>query len=175
MRLVAFDCDGVLTDGSIIVTDAGDELKVFNAQDGAGIKYLQRAGIQTAILSGRRTQAVEHRAKGLGIQFVLQGFTHKMEGLETLVNRSKVPPHEICYVGDDLPDIPVMREVGLAVAVPNARPEVKQAAHLVTRARGGRGAAREIAERILKGRRLWGRIVARYGLRGAGGSGEGAL
>ena len=175
IRLVAFDVDGVLTDGSIIWTGSGEEIKVFDAHDGAGIKYLERAGIKTAILSARQSKPVTLRAKELGIRYVLQGYKLKVPGLEELVNRSKVPPHEICYVGDDLADIPVMREVGLAVAVANARPEVKRKAQWVTRASGGRGAVREIAEKILRSQKLWGRIVARYGLKGRGGAAGGAL
>ena len=174
IRLVALDVDGVLTDGSIIWTGSGEEIKVFNVHDGAGIKYLERAGIQTAILSGRRAKPVTVRAKELGIRHVLQGFKFKMQGLEKLVNRAKVSPREICYVGDDLPDLPVMHEVGLAIAVPNARPEVRRAAHWVTRTRGGHGAVREVAEKILRGQKLWGRIIARYGLKGRGAA-EGAL
>jgi len=164
VRLVALDVDGVLTDGSILVADDGREVKVFNAHDGAGVKYLERAGIRTAILSGRRVPAVAHRARDLGIRYVLQGFKFKMQGLERLVRRSGVAPEEMCYVGDDLPDIPVMRKVGLAVAVADARPEVRRAAHWVTRAPGGRGAVREIAERVLKAQRKWRGIILRYGL-----------
>ena len=164
VRLVAFDCDGVLTSGAIVLTATGGEIKAFNVHDGVGIKYLQRAGILTAILSGRRSRPVQQRAKQLGMTYCLQGFKRKLDGLEKLVRRSGVGPNEICFVGDDLPDIPVMRRVGLAVAVANARPEVKRVAQIVTRTAGGGGAAREIAQRILKVQRKWGAIVKRYGL-----------
>ena len=174
IRLVAFDVDGVLTDGSILLSAGGSEIKVFNVQDGVGIKYLERAGIRTAILSGRRSRAVDRRAAELGIRIVLQGYKRKIEGLKKLVEKSRVTLKEICFVGDDLPDIPVMGEVGLAVAVPDARPEVRRLAHWVTRCLGGCGAAREVAEKILKGQGKWGGIIARYGLsaRGRAAGGE---
>lgn len=164
IRLVAFDCDGVLTDGAIQIAANGSETKVFNVYDGSGIKCLQRAGLLTAILSGRTAAAVTHRANELDIPYVLQGYKIKLEGLEKLARRSKTRLEAICYVGDDLPDIPVMRKVGLAVAVASARPEVRRAAHWVTRARGGAGAVREVAEKILKGQGRWNEIIARYGL-----------
>ena len=171
VRLVVFDCDGVLTDGGIVIGADGREAKRFNVHDGSGIKYLQRGGIGTAILSGRRAAAVAYRAKELGIAFVLQGFKRKADGLEKLIRGSGTPAEEICYVGDDLPDIPVMRAVGVAVAVADARPEVRRAAHWVTRAAGGRGAAREVAERILKVQGKWVEVAARYGLKAGRGLG----
>ena len=174
IRLVALDVDGVLTDGTLGVTGGGGEIKFFHTHDGAGVKYLQRAGIRVAILSGRRAQAVDHRAKELGIRLVLQGVKFKLVGLKRLARLAKIPAGSMCYVGDDLPDIPVMRQVGLAVAVADARPEVRRAAHWVTRARGGRGAVREVAERILKAQRKWANIVVRYGLTAGGGRAGGA-
>jgi len=168
IRLVAFDVDGVLTDGTFGLTGGGGEIKFFHVHDGSAIKYLHRAGIRTALLSGRRARAVEHRAKELGIPFVLLGFKFKVEGLEKLIHRAQLPAGQICFVGDDLPDIPVMVKVGLAVAVANARPEVRRIAHWTTRAAGGRGAVREVAERILKIQRKWAQIVARYGLTARG-------
>ena len=168
IRLVAFDVDGVLTDGSILLSGGGAEIKVFHAHDGAGIKYLERAGIRTAILSGRRSQAVSRRARELGIRYLLQGFKVKLKGLEKLVRQTKTGLEEICFVGDDLPDIPVMQAVGLAACVADARPEVRRVAHIVTHARGGHGAVRELAEQILKVQARWGGIVARYGLNARG-------
>jgi len=175
IRLVVLDVDGVLTDGTIHVSGAGDELKTFHVHDGSGIKYLQRAGIEVAILSGRTARAVNRRAAELGIRHVLQGYHVKADGLDKLLKATRVATEQVCFMGDDLPDIPVMRKVGLAVSVPNGRPEVRRIAHWVTRARGGRGAVRELAEKILRGQALWGRIVARYGLRGKGGAAGGAL
>ena len=156
--------DGVLTDGSILLMPDGREIKCFNVADGTGIKYLERAGIVTAILSGRSAKAVNHRARELGIRYVLQGYKRKLDGLARLARRAGIPPERMCFVGDDLPDIPVMRKVAFAVAVADARPEVIRAAHWVTRARGGRGAAREVAEKILKAQGKWRGIIARYEL-----------
>ena len=170
IKLVAFDVDGVLTDGTFGITSRGGEIKFFNVHDGAGVKYLERAGIRSAILSGRSAKAVVHRARELGIRYVLQGFKFKLDGLEKLLYQAKVTSGEICFVGDDLPDIPVMRKVGLAVAVANARPEVRRIAHWTTRAAGGRGAAREVAEKILKTQGKWAGIIARYGLTTRSGS-----
>jgi len=159
---VVFDCDGVLTDGTIYVADDGGEVKGFNVHDGSGIKYLQRAGLKTAILSGRRAKAVTRRARELKVSCALQGRKDKLKALGELCRRMKVSPEAICYVGDDLPDLPVMRSVGFAVAVADARPEVRKAADYVTRAAGGAGAAREVAEMILKSQGKWADIFARY-------------
>lgn len=159
---VVFDCDGVLTNGSINIAADGGEVKSFNVHDGSGIKYLQRAGLKTAILSGRRAEAVTRRAKELKISCVFQGRKDKLKALSELCRRMKVGPEAVCYVGDDLPDLPVMRAVGFAVAVADARPEVRKAAHYVTRAAGGAGAAREVAEMILQSQAKWGDILARY-------------
>ena len=164
IRLVVFDVDGVLTDGAVRLTSRGQEIKSFHVHDGSGMKYLQRAGVGIALLSGRRSAAVDHRARELGIRYVLQGYKSKIKGLDRLVARARVPARVMCFVGDDLPDVPVMRRVGLAVAVANARPEVRRIAHWTTRREGGHGAAREVAEKILKTQGHWGRIVARYGL-----------
>jgi len=173
--MVVLDVDGVLTDGVIRVGADGEEIKSFHVHDGAGIKYLIRAGIEVAVLSGRRAKAVSRRARELGIKHVLQGYKFKAEGLKKLTRATGIPADAMCFVGDDLPDIPVMRAVGLAVAVSDARPEVRRIAEYVTLAGGGRGAVRELAEKILKAQRKWGRIVARYGLKGAGGAAGGAL
>jgi 3-deoxy-D-manno-octulosonate 8-phosphate phosphatase (KDO 8-P phosphatase) len=164
VRLVAFDADGVLTDGTIYLMPDGREIKAFNALDGTGIKYLERAGIATAVLSGRRSSALDRRARELGMRYVLQGYKRKLDGLAKLARLAKVRSKHICFVGDDLPDIPVMGKVGFAVAVSGARPEVIRAAHWVTERGGGRGAAREVAEKILKAQGKWRSIIARYGL-----------
>ena len=163
VKMVIFDVDGVLTDGGILLMPDGREIKAFNVLDGTGIVYLERAGIVTAILSGRAARAVNLRARELGIRHVLQGYKRKLDGLEKLARRARIPPERMCYVGDDLPDIPVMRKVAFAVAVAGARPEVIRAAHWVTTAGGGRGAAREVAEKILKTQGKWRGILARYG------------
>lgn len=162
IRLVIFDVDGVLTDGSILITSNGDEIKRFNVHDGVGIKYLERAGIRTAILSGRSSRATARRAAELGMRPALQGYKNKIDGLKRIMRATKLKAGQICFVGDDLPDIPVMRAVGFAVAVADARPEVIKIADWVTSAPGGRGAARELAEKIIKAQGKWRDIMSRY-------------
>lgn len=164
VRLVIFDVDGVLTDGGIYLMPDGAEVKRFNVLDGTGIKYLDRAGIRTCVLSGRRSRATTQRARELDMTPVLQGYKRKIEGFHKILRQTGFAAEDACMVGDDLPDIPVLREVGLAVAVANARPEVRAMAHWVTTTCGGFGAAREIAERILKTQGKWGEIVGRYGI-----------
>ncbi len=162
VRLVAMDVDGVLTDGRAFYGSAGVEGLLFNVQDGTGIKWLQRAGIQTALITGRTLEAVVARAEALGIPLVIQGAKVKLEAYEELKEKTGLSDDAICYIGDDLPDLPVMRRAGLPVAVPNARPEVRAAARLVTEARGGEGAVRELAELILKAQGKWQEITRRY-------------
>jgi len=162
IRLVVFDVDGVLTDGKIALDAHGVETKAFNVQDGTGIKYLLRSGIKVAFITGRQSGAVALRARELGVEDVYQGAKVKLEAYEKLVEKYGLHDDEICYVGDDLPDLPVMRRVGLAVAVANARLEIKNEAAYVTQAQGGGGAAREVAEKILKGQGKWDAILSRY-------------
>ena len=162
LRLMIFDVDGVLTDGRVIYLDNGIEMKEFDAQDGHGIKLLQRAGIEVALISGRYCAAVEHRAAGLGISRVYQGIKVKLEAYELLLSETGLQEHETGYMGDDLIDIPVMRRAGFAAAVPNGVPHIVPYAHYVTKASGGRGAAREICEMILKGKGLWESATLRY-------------
>jgi 3-deoxy-D-manno-octulosonate 8-phosphate phosphatase (KDO 8-P phosphatase) len=163
IRAVILDVDGVLTDGRIFLRDDGSETKCFHAWDGAGIKYLLRSGIQVAFLSGRESEAVRHRARELGVAHVRQGAKDKLPAYESLLADLGLSDAEVCYVGDDLPDIPVMRRVGLSVAVADAREEVRALAHYVTHASGGQGAVREVAERLLKAAGKWAAILARYG------------
>jgi len=159
---VALDVDGVLTDGRIYVADDGKRIRAFDVKDGSGIIYLQRAGLRVALLSGESHEAVRHRAERLGIRTVLLGYKNKTEGLEKLLSAEKVTADNVCYVGDDLPDVPVMRAVGLAVAVADAHPLVRECSHWVTRCPGGRGAVREVAERLLKTQDKWTEVVSRY-------------
>jgi len=162
VKLVIFDVDGVLTDGRIILSDSGEQAKEFDSQDGAGIKYLQRAGLKAAVVTGRESKAVARRCEELGITVVEQGVLHKMDAYERIAKKLGLKDAEVCYVGDDLVDLPVMGRVGYPVAVANARPEVRAAARYVTKARGGRGAAREIIEKILKAQGRWALIFSRY-------------
>jgi len=156
------DVDGVMTDGRTFCGSGGLEGLLFHVHDGTGIKYLHRCGIKTAFMSGRSLEAVLHRARTLGVEEVVQGVKVKLDAYEKLRARLGFNDDETCYIGDDLPDLPVMRRVGLAVAVNDARPEVREAAHLVTQAHGGAGAVRELAEFILKVQGKWADVLRRY-------------
>lgn len=162
LRLVVLDVDGVLTDGRIIYDSEGRESKQFHVRDGSAIKWLIRSGLQVAWLSGRTSSVVEARARELGVQEVLQGAKRKLPAFRRLLRRLGVSPREVCYVGDDLPDIPVLRRVGVACTVADAPEEVKAVCRVVTRAPGGGGAVREIAERILRAQGAWGELLGRY-------------
>jgi 3-deoxy-D-manno-octulosonate 8-phosphate phosphatase (KDO 8-P phosphatase) len=162
ISLLLLDVDGVLTDGSVLYADDGAELKRFHVRDGSGLKFWRETGNRAAIVSGRSSAAVERRARELGIAPVLQGRSDKGAALDELLADLKVDPERVCAIGDDLPDRPVLRRVGLAVAVADACAEVREAAHYVTTAPGGRGAVRETIEWLLKLRGEWATVVARY-------------
>ena len=155
IRLILSDVDGVMTDGSIIWDNQGIESKVFHVRDGLGIKLWQKAGFSFGVLTSRNSQIVKLRAAELGIDIVRQGFSEKLPAAREILKASKITPDEVCYIGDDLPDLAVMYEVGLPVAVADAAAEVRQAAAWVTTAAGGRGAVREVVERLLKGKGRW--------------------
>ncbi len=159
IRLIAFDIDGVMTDGGLTYTDDGHELKTFNVQDGLGIKLLQKAGIEVAIITGRKSGVVAARARDLGIEHVHQGVADKRATLAALLDRIGIQWPECAFMGDDLIDLPAMTRCGLAIAPANARPVVKEIAHTVTEAGGGRGAVREAAELILEAQ---GRLAAAF-------------
>jgi 3-deoxy-D-manno-octulosonate 8-phosphate phosphatase (KDO 8-P phosphatase) len=159
IQLLLLDVDGVLTDGSVVYADDGTELKRFHVRDGSGLKFWHAAGKRSAIVSGRSSRAVERRAAELGIAPVLQGRPEKLPAFEAVLAATGLRPEQVCAVGDDLPDLPVMRRAGLAVAVADACPEVQAAAHHVTAAPGGRGAVRDAVEWLLKLRGEWGAIV----------------
>lgn len=150
IRLVIFDVDGVLTDGGLHFDEAGRENKVFNSRDGHGLKLLQGAGVELAVISGRSSAAVTHRMSGLGIQRVYQGQRDKLPAFYELLRELNVAAEHTAYVGDDVVDLPVLLRVGLAVAVQDAHPLVKQHAHWQTPSPGGRGAARDLSELILE-------------------------
>jgi len=149
IKLAIFDVDGVMTDGRLYFLADGSEFKTFNTLDGHGIKMLIASGVLTAIISGRTTPAVERRANNLGIQHVYQGREDKLAVLEELLAELGLDYSQVAYLGDDLPDLPVIRRVGLGMAVANAHSFVRQHAHGVTSARGGEGAVREFCELIL--------------------------
>jgi 3-deoxy-D-manno-octulosonate 8-phosphate phosphatase (KDO 8-P phosphatase) len=150
VRLAIFDVDGVMTDGTLYIGASGEAFKAFNILDGHGVKMLQAAGVAAAILSGRSSEAVAHRARELAIAHVVQGAGDKVAAFERLAGGLGVEPAACAFMGDDLPDLEVMKRCGLRVAVPGAVDEVKAAAHYVTRAGGGRGAVRELCELILR-------------------------
>lgn len=150
IRLLIFDVDGVLTDGSLYLGDDGQEYKAFHSRDGHGIKMLQANGVQAAVITGRTSQVVIHRMDNLGIKHVYQGQEDKRAALDDLLTRLSVSSDEAAYVGDDVVDLPAMRRVGLAIAVQDAHPTVKRHAHWQTPSRGGRGAARDVCELLLE-------------------------
>jgi len=154
IRLLLLDVDGVLTDGRLYYGNNGEELKAFNIQDGLGIKLLQRNGIQVGIITGRSSELVARRASELGIKLIVQGREDKLtalqETLNTMDKESRFQMEQIAFLGDDLPDVAVIRQVGLGVAVANARQFVVENAHWQTTSIGGHGAVRELAEMILQ-------------------------
>jgi 3-deoxy-D-manno-octulosonate 8-phosphate phosphatase (KDO 8-P phosphatase) len=150
IRLIIFDVDGVLTDGSLFVGDDGQEYKAFNSRDGHGIKMLKKYGIEVAIITGRTSQVVEHRMANLGVEHVYQGKLEKLPAYEELAAKLGIPASETAYVGDDVVDLPVMRRVGLAIAVQDAHPLVRTHSHWQTPSPGGRGAARDVCEMLME-------------------------
>ena len=154
VRLAIFDVDGVMTDATVYIGALGEPFKAFNILDGNGMSQLQSAGVVTAIISGRSSEAVERRAAELAIAHVVQGCADKVATFEALRAQLGVQAAECSFMGDDLPDLAVMRRCGFAVAVANAAEPVKQAAHYVTRASGGRGAVREFCDLLLGAREL---------------------
>jgi 3-deoxy-D-manno-octulosonate 8-phosphate phosphatase (KDO 8-P phosphatase) len=149
IKLVAFDIDGVMTDGGLHYTDDGGELKTFNVQDGLGIKLLQRAGFEVAIVTGRTSGVVAARAADLEIAHVYQGVGNKHQAVAGLLAKLQLNWQDCAFMGDDLIDLPVMLHCGLAIAPANARPVVRERAHVITEAGGGQGAVREAIELIL--------------------------
>lgn len=149
IKLLIMDCDGVLTDGRLYFSAAGEELKVFHARDGQGIVEWHKAGCRSAIISGRNSPIVEMRGKQLGIEFILQGRKEKISAFNELIAIAGVTADEAAFVGDDTPDAEVFPFVGLAVAVGDAHDEVKAAAHHTTKLDGGRGAVREVIDLLI--------------------------
>ncbi|MDR0249857.1 MAG: HAD-IIIA family hydrolase [Burkholderiales bacterium] len=149
VRLLICDVDGVLTDGRIYFNDDGVESKAFFATDGVGLKLLQRAGIEIAWITGSRAPAVMHRARALGVKHVVMGVFDKLTPWRELCTQLNIAPEACAYIGDDLPDLPLLSVCGLAVAVPYAPEALKQAAHYVTQKPGGGGAVREVCDLIL--------------------------
>lgn len=149
VKLLILDVDGVLTDGSIVYSSQGEEIKTFNVHDGYGIEILRQEGIPVAIITGRISQIVEKRAKDLKIEDLIQGTIDKVPAAENFLKKYNITFDEVAFMGDDLFDIPLLQKVGFACAPKNARKEVKRIVHYVTKKEGGKGAVREIIDMIL--------------------------
>lgn len=162
IELLVLDVDGVLTDGRITLTPDGEEIKSFNARDGAGMKYWKRVGKKLAIISGRGSPAVTRRAKELDVDIVRLSVKDKLPVYEEVLKELGLSPDQVAAIGDDLTDIPILRNCAFSATVPDAGEEVRQVANYVTQRAGGLGAAREVIELILKGAGLWDRIMERY-------------
>ncbi len=159
IRVLLMDVDGVLTDGHIWLLSRRDgtasEIKGFNAYDGAGLKLARAAGLRTGVITGRNSAAVSQRARECEIEFVYQGRATKLGAYEEILRLAYASDQEVAYIGDDLPDLPLLQRAGLAIAVANAAPEAKRAAHFVTSRSGGDGAVREVIELIVKAQGKW--------------------
>jgi len=162
VKLMIFDVDGVLTDGSLHYGAEGEMMKTFNVHDGLGIKLLQEAGIQTAIISARKSPQVVKRAADLGIDHLHQGGHDKLTPFNALLEKTGLTAEEIGFIGDDVVDLPLLTRVGFAVGVPNGRPDVIARAHHITTASGGRGAVREVCEMLLHAQGKYEQVMAQF-------------
>ena len=162
IQLLVLDVDGVLTDGTLIINGDGSESKSFNSLDGHGIRMWRRAGLKVAFLSGRASEPTRYRAEQLQIDYCLQDCHDKLPAMEKLLKQLGLSEEAIAYIGDDLPDLPVIKYAGFGVAVANAIDEVKQYADYVTTHQGGSGAVREVIEYILKNTGKWQELMKRY-------------
>lgn len=163
VRVLLMDVDGTLTPGYVCLQTFPDssvaEMKMFNAHDGAGVKLASLMGLRTGLITGRDSPANARRAREMGMEFVIQGQPKKLESYKAILTRAGVTDDEVAYVGDDLPDLPLLGRAGLAVAVADAVVEVKRAAHYITTVRGGEGAVREVVELILKAQGKWKKAI----------------
>ncbi len=162
IKMLILDVDGVMTNGRIIYDSRGNELKCFNVQDGMGLALLAGAGIKLALISAKGSPALLRRARDIGAAEVKQNAIDKLSALEQILKKYKLSNKNICFIGDDLLDLPAMKQAGLAVAVANARPEVKKKAHYITRQEGGKGAIREVIEIILQAQNSWYKLIKQY-------------
>ena len=162
VKLVLFDVDGVLTDGSLFLDNAGEEYKAFNSRDGHGIKMLQRNGVEVGVITGRTSRIVAHRTAELGVRHVCQGCADKLAAFESLLFRLGLESAHVAFAGDDVVDLPVMLRAGFAIAVQDAHALVKKHAHWVTPSAGGRGAARELCELIMAAQGSYAAEMQRY-------------
>lgn len=162
IKILILDVDGVMTAGKIMLDNSGNEIKAFHVRDGHGIKMLQRAGVEVALITGRESKVVEARARELGITQVRQGAKDKLEIYRDLMSSLGLKDAEAAYVGDDIVDLPVMRVVGISFAVADAEPYVREAAHVITSRKGGEGAVREVIDSLLKASGQWESVTAKY-------------
>jgi 3-deoxy-D-manno-octulosonate 8-phosphate phosphatase (KDO 8-P phosphatase) len=162
IKLLLLDVDGVLTDGGIVYSDNDSETKIFNVKDGLGIRLLMEAGIHLGIITGRRSNALSKRCKELGIDLIYDGVANKADALDRILERTGFSFEEVACIGDDLPDLALMRRTGLSIAVADAHATLRENADMITSAKGGRGAVREVCEAILKAKGLWESILERF-------------
>ena len=162
IRLLLLDVDGVLTDGTVWIGSDGHEAKVFSIRDGASIVWAQRSGLEVALLSGRPSEATTRRAAELGIKSVIQAGPEKRAPFRRLLEERQLQAAEVAYMGDDLLDLPVLRQVGLSASPGDAAPEVRERVHWVSEAPGGRGAVREFVEALLRARQSWDGIISQH-------------
>ena len=162
VKLLVLDVDGVLTDGKIIMDHEGRESKAFDVRDGHGIKLLRGAGIEVAVLTGRSSPVVQHRADDLEIPWVQQGVNDKVKAYQEIARKTGVTDDETCFIGDDLVDIPLLKRVGFPIVVADGAHEAKKCALYVTTAPGGKGAVREVCDLLLQARGKWAEILRRY-------------
>jgi YrbI family 3-deoxy-D-manno-octulosonate 8-phosphate phosphatase len=164
IELIVSDVDGVLTDGSIVFNNDGIELKRFHIRDGLGIKLWQWAGGKFGVVTARNSHIVNVRAAELGVDLVRQGVEHKLAALREIAAQFRLSPEQICYIGDDLPDLPAVRFAGLGVAVADSCVELRDVAAYVTQLAGGQGAVRETVELILKSQQRWDDVIQKYAI-----------
>ncbi len=162
IKLLILDVDGVLTDGGIVYSDNGAETKVFNVKDGLGIRLLMEAGLHLGIITGRRSNALAKRCKELGIDLIYDGVVDKADALNRMLDRTGFSVEEVACIGDDLPDLALMRRSGLSIAVADAHATLRENADIITSAKGGHGAVREVCEAILKAKGLWESILKSF-------------
>ena len=162
VELILSDVDGVLTDGGLIFDNQGIEIKRFHVRDGLGIKLWRRGGFKFGVLTARTSHIVKLRSTELGVDVVRQGFEEKLSVTQEVATELGLTTEQVCFIGDDLPDLPVMRAVGLAIAVADACDEVRAAAHYVTKLPGGQGAVREAVEYIAKAKGVWDDLIRKY-------------
>ena len=161
IKLLILDVDGVLTDGRIVYDNFGDELKFFNVNDGLGVYLLRKAGIKTVIITAKKTRAVIKRAKDMRVAAVYSNH-YKLKIYQKVLRKFRVKDEQVCFMGDDLLDLSIIKRAGLAVAPPNAMQYVKDSSHYITQKHGGKGAVRELTEIILKSQGLWDKVTSKY-------------